>query len=91
MAGNINTGFTTFSNVSIQGDGTNAPSAQTVALNGALLSLGTYAFSIATANAATLIPDGCLGVVFRASGLSLIYRSGSTVYSISSSAVSGTA
>ena len=51
------------------------------------LSLGTYCFSISTAAAATSIPSGCLGLVFRTSGISLVYVSGGTVYSFGSSGV----
>lgn len=51
------------------------------------LSLGTYSFSILTAAAATSIPDNHLGLVFRASGISLVYLSGGTVYSFGSSGV----
>ena len=55
--------------------------------SGGGLSLGTYSFSITTAAAATSIPDAHLGLVFRASGISLVYVSGGTVYSFGSSGV----
>ena len=51
------------------------------------LSLGTYCFSILTAAAATSIPNNCLGLVFRSSGISLVYLSGGTVYSFGSNGV----
>ena len=51
------------------------------------LSLGTYCFSILTAALATSIPNNCLGLVFRTSGISLVYISGGTVYSFGSSGV----
>ena len=82
MAGNLR-GYTTFSALTLEG----GTSEGTVALNGGVLSLGTYSFSIATAAAATAIPSGHLGVVFRASGISLVYISGGTVYSFGSSGV----
>lgn len=67
-------------------------SGATVSLqSGAQLSLATFSFSIATASAATLIPSGNLGIVFRTSGISLVYVSGSTVYSFGSSSYSGAA
>lgn len=59
--------------------------------SGAQLSLATFSFSIATAASATAIPSGNLGIVFRASGISLVYVSGSTVYSFGSSSYSGVA
>jgi hypothetical protein len=59
--------------------------------SGGQFSLQTYSFSIATAALATSIPSGNLGLVFRASGLSLVYVSGGTVYSLASSAISGVA
>lgn len=62
-----------------------------VNVNGALLSLGTTSFSVQTAASAAGIGDGCIGVIQRASGLSLVLRSGSTIYTIGTSAVSGTA
>jgi hypothetical protein len=71
--------------------GLSMPSGGTVAINGGELSLGTYSFSITTAAAATSIPSGHLGVVFRASGISLVYVSGGTVYSFGSSSYSGAA
>jgi hypothetical protein len=55
------------------------------------LSLGTWSLSIATASAATKIPSGYFGIVQRASGLSLVYVSGATVYNIAGSATSGAA
>ncbi|HEX9249321.1 MAG TPA: hypothetical protein VF856_07465 [Gemmatimonadaceae bacterium] len=58
---------------------------------GAQLSLQTFSFSMTTAALATAIPSGNLGLVFRASGLSLVYVSGGTVYSLASSAISGVA
>lgn len=65
----------------LQGGATLAPN------TGGGLSLGTYSLSITTAAAATSIPDGHLGLVFRASGISLVYLSGGTVYSFGSSGV----
>src|SRR5690349_1753968 len=97
MAGNISEGFTVFSNLSIAAGGpasggggasTGGPSGQTVALNGALLSIGTWAFSMITASSAAAIPSGCVGLLMQASGFSLVYKSGSTVYTIGASAVS---
>lgn len=74
MAGNI-IGTTNLSSLSLQGT------------EGGQLSLNTYSFSIVTASAATKIPDNSLGLVFRASGISLVYVSGGTVYSFGSSGV----
>src|SRR5438067_1990233 len=59
--------------------------------SGAQFSLQTFSFSITTAAVATAIPSGNLGLVFRASGISLVYVSGGTVYSVASSTVSGLA
>lgn len=49
------------------------------------------AFSVATYSAATLVPNNSLGVVFRTSGISLVFKSGSTIYSFGSSSYSGAA
>ena len=57
----------------------------------AQLSLQTFSFSITTGALATSVPSGNLGLIFRASGLSLVYVSGGTVYSLASSAISGVA
>ena len=51
------------------------------------LSVMTWGFSIQTAAAATAIGNNSLGLVFRASGISLVYVSGGTVYSFGSSGV----
>lgn len=83
MSGDIQN-FTSFSAVSV-------PSSGTVALNGGVLSLNTISFSIKTAADASGIPDGFLGLIQRASGFSLIYKSGGTVYTVGTSAVSGVA
>jgi hypothetical protein len=57
----------------------------------ASLSLTTFSFSILTGAAATSVPDNSLALIFRASGVSLVYMSGGTVYSVASSTVSGVA
>lgn len=87
MAGDIHNGYTVFSALSVAG----GASRGTVALNSAPLSLGTISFSIMTAADASGIPSGYLGLIQRASGFSLVYKSGSTVYTVGTSAVSGTA
>jgi len=56
--------------------------------SGAQLSMATWAFSILTASSAAAIPSGCLGLIQLASGFSLIYKSGTTVYTVGASAVS---
>ena len=76
MAGNL-FGYTTFSGVSF--DRANAS-----AISQPVLSLNTFSFSILTASAATLLPNNSLGLVFRTSGISLVYYSGGTVYSFGS-------
>lgn len=81
MAGNL-TGITTFSAVSLD-----ALASAGGLPNTPVLSLNTYSFSITTAAAATAIPNNSLGLVFRASGISLVYVSGGTVYSFGSSGV----
>jgi hypothetical protein len=86
MAGSIHN-VTVLSALSIAG----GTSAGTVALNAAPLSLGTFSFSMTTAADASGIADGALGLIQRASGWSLVYKSGSTVYTVGTSAVSGTA
>jgi hypothetical protein len=81
MAGNLNSVPTVFSSVSLD------------ASNGGQLSLNTASFSIVTAAAASAIPINSLGLLFRASGISLVYvtvgagGSGITVYSFGSSGV----
>lgn len=82
MAGNL-TGVTVLSALSLD-----APSAVAgLPANTPVLSLNTYSFSITTAALATSIPNNSLGLVFRASGISLVYVSGGTVYSFGSSGV----
>src|SRR5690348_16870194 len=68
--------LTEFSNVSVA----NQASVNT-------LSIASWCFSIQTAAAATAIANNSLGLVFRASGISLVYVSGGTVYSFGSSGV----
>ena len=81
MAGNL-FGVTNFSAISLL-----APGGVTWPSATPTFSLNTYCFSITTAAAATSIPNNCLGLVFRASGISLVYVSGGTVYSFGSSGV----
>ena len=84
MAGNLQ-GLTTLSGLSLDGRGFVA--AAGVPANTPVFSLNTYSFSITTAALATSIPNNSLGLVFRASGISLVYVSGGTVYSFGSSGV----
>lgn len=56
-------------------------------LSACTLSVNTFCFSIQTAASATAIADGSLGLVFRASGISLVYKSGSTIYSFGTNGV----
>ena len=79
MAGNL-FGVTTLSAISLDRPaGVTWPSGQPT------FSLNTTNFSILTAASASGIPNNCLGVVFRTSGISLVYVSGGTVYSFGSS------
>ena len=90
MAGDIH-GYTVLSALSLAGGssrGTLATNGGQVSLGGGILSLGTHSFSITTASAMDEIPDGHVGIVFQASGLSLIYRSGDTAYTVGASATS---
>lgn len=57
-------------------------------MGGGVLSIGTISFSILTGSQMSLIPDGHLGLLHQASGFSLVYRSGSTIYTVGASAVS---
>ena len=84
MAGNLQ-GLTTFSALSL--DGRSFVVGAGITANTPVLSLNTYSFSITTAAAATSIPNNSLGLVFRTSGISLVYVSGGTVYSFGSSGV----
>ena len=91
-------GYTVFSSVSLAGSGSTLL-AQDVTSRGSFVanwaSITSAAFaggaSMTTLAAATAAPDGGFGIVFRASGLSIVYRSGSTIYSIAGSATSGAA
>ena len=80
MSGNL-TSVTTFAAISLDATG-----ASQIA-NVPVLSLNTYSFSITTAAAATSIPNNSLGLVFRTSGISLVYVSGGTVYSFGTNGV----
>jgi hypothetical protein len=93
MAGNLQ-GITTLSALSLDGRGFVVGAG--IPANTPVLSLNTYSFSITTAALATSIPNNSLGLVFRTSGISLVYRSGGTVYSfgtdgVGASFTSGTA
>lgn len=55
------------------------------------LDLSTATLSLSTYATATAIPSGCFGIVQRTSGLSLIWKSGSSVYVLATSSTSGTA
>ncbi len=79
MAGNL-FGYTVLSGLSFDRNNASAVSVP-------VLSLNTFNFSILTTSAATLIPNNCLGLVFRTSGISLCYNSGGTIYSFGSSGV----
>jgi outer membrane receptor for monomeric catechols len=79
MAGNL-FGYTVLSGLSL--DRANAS-----AISQPVLSLNTTSFSILTAASATAFPNNSLGLVFRTSGISLVYLSGGTVYSFGSSGV----
>ena len=84
MAGNLQ-GITTLSALSLDGRGFVAGAG--IPASTPVFSLNTYSFSITTAALATSIPNNSLGLVFRASGISLVYVSGGTVYSFGSSGV----
>lgn len=88
-------GYTVLSGLSLDQDSTSslgiATNGQPLSVGGGVLSLGTFSLSITTAASATAIPSGNLGIVFRSSGVSLVYVSGATVYSIAGSATSGAA
>jgi len=84
MAGNLQ-GLTTLSALSLSGREFVAGAG--VPANTPVLSLNTYSFSILTAANATSIPNNSLGLVFRASGISLVYVSGGTVYSFGTNGV----
>ena len=76
MAGNL-FGHTVLSGLSFE-------RANASAVSQPVLSLNTTSFSILTAASATAFPNNSLGLVFRASGISLVYYSGGTVYSLGS-------
>ena len=91
MAGDIHNGYTVFSALSIAGGsslGTVALNRAPLTMGGGLLSLATHGLSITTASQMSLVADGCLGLLQHASGFSLVYRSGSTIYTVGASAVS---
>ena len=98
MAGDIHNGYTVFSAISLAGGAsvgtlaTNAApivtSGGSVSLGGGTLSLATWGLSITTGSQMSVVPDGCLGLLHHASGFSLVYRSGSTIYTVGASAVS---
>ena len=87
-------GYTVFSSLSLAGSGATAQ-VQDLTARGATsvvsLAIAGASFSIQTAGAATSGVDGGLVVVFRASGVSLCYKSGSSIYLIGGSATSGAA
>ena len=84
MAGNLQ-GITTLSALSLDGRGFVVGAG--VPASTPVFSLNTYSFSITTAALATSIPNNSLGLVFRTSGISLVYVSGGTVYSFGSNGV----
>ena len=83
MAGDIH-GYTVLSALSLAG----GASVGTLALNGGTLSLATRSISMITGGAQTTVPDGHLALLQAASGFSLVYRSGSTIYTVGASATS---
>ena len=84
MAGNLQ-GITTLSALSLDGRGFVV--GQGAPVSTPVFSLNTYSFSITTAANATSIPNNSLAVVFRTSGISLVYVSGGTVYSFGTNGV----
>jgi hypothetical protein len=89
-------GYTVFSSVSLAGSGSTLL-AQDITSRGSIvgnwgqvtnMSIASWSLSILTAASATAIPSGYLGLIQQASGFSLIYKSGTTVYTVGASAVS---
>jgi hypothetical protein len=87
-----NDGFTSFSGLSIPSGGTvHVHGASTVSLGatgGLSINSATLLLSVKTYATAAGIADGAVGVVMQASGLSIIYRSGATYYTLGASATS---
>jgi hypothetical protein len=79
--------YTVFSGVSINSDASNTVG---IALNKHPLSVGSFVLltSVLTAPNTSALTAGQLGIVQQASGLSLMYISGNTVYTIGASATS---
>jgi len=73
-------GYTVFSSMSLAGSGSS-----TLGTN---VSVTSWALSILTAPNVGAIPSGYLAIVQQASGFSLIYKSGTTSYTVGASAVS---
>lgn len=102
MAGDIAgvtnlSGLTLSSTLSVGGQasftaGVTAPSYVTLSggasMAGAQLSLATWGFSITTASQMSEVAPNTLALVFQASGISLCFRSGSTIYTVGASATS---
>lgn len=79
--------YTVFSGISLNSDASNSFG---LALNKKPLSVGTNLLfaSVTTAASVSAFTNGQVGVVMQASGLSLIYVSGGTAYTLGASATS---
>lgn len=78
--------YTVFSGISLNSDASNTFG---MAMNGKPLSLATGSFSIQTFSLQSQIPVGNMGLVFQASGISLMYRASAGSVYIINSATSG--
>ena len=87
---NLEEGYTVFSSVSMAGSGATIKAKDIVGATAAItnMSVVSWGLSMLTAASATAIPSGYLGLIQQASGFSLIYKSGTTVYTVGASAVS---
>lgn len=79
--------YTVFSGISLNSDASNTFG---IALNKKPLSVSTYLLfkSVTTAASASAFTAGDVGIIQQASGLSLIYVSANTVYTLGASATS---
>lgn len=79
--------YTVFSGISLNSDASNTFG---IALNKKPLSVSTYLLfkSVTTAASASAFTNGDIGVVMQASGLSLLFISGNTTYTLGASATS---
>jgi len=85
-------GYTVFSSMSLAGSGSTAKVKDLIVRGASTLgtnvSVTSWALSILTAPNVGAIPSGYLAIVQQASGFSLIYKSGTTSYTVGASAVS---